>query len=53
MENIEVALRIRPINQQELENNDIEIWTTQAADEVGISAEKYSDLIRMRKIAPG
>ncbi|EAS00562.2 kinesin motor catalytic domain protein (macronuclear) [Tetrahymena thermophila SB210] len=53
MENIQVALRIRPINQQEVENNDFEVWSTLANDEVGISAEKYTDLIRMRKIAPG
>ena len=36
MENIEVALRIRPINYYERENNDIEIWNVNNSETVFI-----------------
>ena len=28
MENIEVAVRIRPVNNSESDNNDLEVWST-------------------------
>lgn len=53
MENIEVILRIRPINTSEINSLDTEIWETDNQDMVGIPTDKYNDLVRMRKIAPG
>ena len=53
MENIEVAIRIRPINFSELSNNDMEIWDSLSEQTIGISNDKYNELLRCRKIIPG
>ena len=53
MENIEVAVRIRPQNEKEAENNEIEIWSEINGENLVIPIEKYDELIKLRKIAPG
>ena len=53
MENIDVTVRIRPQNQKEIESNDIEIWSEMSGENIGISLEKYDELIKMRKLIPG
>ena len=53
MENIEVGIRIRPINITEISCNDLEIWDSLAPQTIGISNEKYNELLRFRKIVPG
>jgi len=50
MENFQVALRVRPATLSEIEANDLEIWTVIGEAEVGISKERYSDLVRLKKI---
>lgn len=53
MENIEVAIRIRPANFSELSAGDLEIWDALSQETIGISAEKLTELLRFRKIVPG
>jgi hypothetical protein len=53
MENIEVALRIRPPNQSELERDDPEIWQTIPPNAVSLISERTLDLLKFRKINPG
>lgn len=53
MENIEVAIRIRPINFSELSANDLDIWDALSPQTIGVPTEKNNDLIRYRKIVPG
>ena len=53
MENIEVAIRIRPINISELSSNDLEIWDSLSPQTIGISSEKNNELLNYRKIIPG
>ena len=50
MENIQVALRIRPINDKEIENNEIELWSTANNTTVTIAPEKYNELLIRKRI---
>ena len=50
MENIEVAVRVRPINERERDNNDLDVWTVSSKEMIGITPDKYNILIRLGKI---
>jgi centromeric protein E len=52
MENIQVIVRVRPSNPMEREGNDLEIWQIMQGDTITISADRYNDLVRMRKFLP-
>lgn len=53
MENIEVAIRIRPINLSELSSNDMDIWDSVNCQAIGIPSDKYNEMLRLRRIVPG
>ena len=48
MENIEVAIRIRPINISELSSNDMDIWDSLNSQAIGITSEKYNEMLHKR-----
>ena len=52
MENIQVALRIRPQNRKEIEAEDPALWRIKG-NQVGIFSEDHMNLVRYRKIKPG
>ena len=53
MENIAVAVRIRPQNQREADAGEISIWSTTGKDSILVKEEKYNELLNQRKIIPG
>lgn len=53
MENIYTTLRLRPINEKEKSNGDLQIWNTFNEDTVGITQEMKNELFRLRKFVPG
>ena len=53
MENIEVLVRIRPPNDREIESNDFNVWSGINTDTIGVSQDKYTELMRQRKLVPG
>ena len=52
MENIEVAIRIRPPSTRELENSDLEIWSVVNHETIQISPERYQELMRQKRAIP-
>ena len=52
MENIKVAVRIRPLNKFEKECHDYELFSAIDDETVGFIPERYNELLRMKKILP-
>ena len=53
MENIEVLLRIRPVNASENNSGDLDIWNVVNNNSIYIHQDRYLDLIKTRKVNPG
>ena len=53
MENIQVILRVRPQNNQELESNDPNIWTVFPPSNISLTTDRHIDLMKSRKISVG
>ena len=53
MENIQVILRVRPQNNQELEANDQDIWTVFPPSMISLTSDRHIELMKSRKIGVG
>ena len=53
MENIQVILRVRPQNHQEVEANDQDIWSVIPPSMISLSSDRHVELIKSRKIGVG
>jgi len=49
MENIQVGLRIRPLNQNEINNFEKNPWVAKSADSFSFDSEHYESLIKYAK----
>jgi hypothetical protein len=51
MENIQVAVRVRPMNRQEILANDENIWTITSGNTVALNPQALKDLTNQKKLA--
>ena len=52
-ENIQVALRIRPLNYSEVQNNDKEIWQSYNPYSISLTPEMQNELVKAKKMGIG
>jgi len=52
MENIQVALRMRPLNKKEIERREENIWTIYQKKNISLSSFHYKELLSIKKINP-
>jgi len=53
MENIQVALRVRPQSFFEAENNDREVWQAIGPSAISINPDVHADLVKTKKMGFG
>ncbi|KRX00715.1 P-loop containing nucleoside triphosphate hydrolase [Pseudocohnilembus persalinus] len=54
MENIQVSARIRPINNNERNQLEVDLWKNEPqTNTISASQDSYNELIRLRKMIPG